>query len=87
MTNRPNTDSNGNQFWYDDFGMLHRDDGPAVIFWNGNMKWYNHGLQHRIDGPAYWCNDTDVEYWINGVHLTEDEFRFQSFLLCGLNKS
>ena len=87
MIDNPHVDNNGNERWYDECGRLHRDDQPAVIFWNGCQKWYDRGLLHRIDGPACWWNADDVEYWINGVHLTEDEFKFQSFLLRGLNKA
>ena len=44
--------------------VLHRDDGPAVIFdyEEGEDRielWYRYNLLHRIDGPAY--NDFDGE--------------------------
>ena len=33
-------------------GMLHREDGPAVIFKDGTQHWYKHGMLHRDGGPA-----------------------------------
>jgi hypothetical protein len=38
--------------WGDEKGRYHREDGPAVIFDNGDQEWYLHGLQHRTGGPA-----------------------------------
>jgi hypothetical protein len=32
--------------------LLHRDDGPAIEYSDGEKVWYQHGLRHRIDGPA-----------------------------------
>jgi hypothetical protein len=31
---------------------LHREDGPAVVFSNGNQWWYKNGKRHRDNGPA-----------------------------------
>lgn len=39
------------QGWYKD-GLLHREDGPAVIDNNGNQFWFQYGKNHREDGPA-----------------------------------
>lgn len=33
-------------------GRLHRQDGPAVIYDDGNYEWYCHGQVHRDNGPA-----------------------------------
>jgi flagellar basal body rod protein FlgG len=33
-------------------GKIHRDDGPAVEFRNGNKHYYKNGKFHRDDGPA-----------------------------------
>ena len=51
-------------------GNLHREDGPAVEYANGNKYWYQNGKLHREDGPAIerangdkrWFNH-DVEYF------------------------
>lgn len=38
--------------WHDEDGLLHREDGPAVIMQNGTKYWYRRGYLHREDGPA-----------------------------------
>lgn len=35
-----------------DFGLLHRDDGPAAEWEDGGYAYYKHGQPHREDGPA-----------------------------------
>ena len=38
--------------------------------------WYNNACQlHRTNGPAVVYLNGDTEYWIEGVQLTEQEFR------------
>ena len=37
--------------WYQN-DQLHREDGPAVEFANGEKYWYQNGVLHREDGPA-----------------------------------
>lgn len=41
----------GRQEWYRE-GVLHREDGPAIIYESGAQKWYKFGKCHREDGPA-----------------------------------
>lgn len=37
-------DRNGTQSWYDEHGLLHRDNGlPAIIYTDGAKAWYKHG--------------------------------------------
>ena len=31
---------------------LHRLDGPAIEYANGNKEWFQNGKRHRLDGPA-----------------------------------
>ena len=53
-------------------GQLHREDGPAIEYHNGNKHWYINGLRHRTDGPA--CEDSDGSkvWYINGqLHRTD----------------
>jgi len=38
--------------YFDDDRFLHREDGPAVMYPNGDCSWYYHGQRHREDGPA-----------------------------------
>ena len=45
------TDSAGTVRWYVD-GKLHREDGPAIEYTNGDESWYLNDNLHRSDGPA-----------------------------------
>jgi hypothetical protein len=53
-------------------GFLHREDGPAVIWNNGNEEWFNNGKPHRENGPAVVHIDGFKEWWFNGVCHRED---------------
>lgn len=57
-------------------GVLHREDGPAVIS-PMHQEWYINGVLHREDGPAR-CFITHpaggeriVEFWFNGVYTAQ----------------
>ena len=58
----------------DDSGKLHRTDGPAVIWNNGNLAWYEYGKLHRVDGPAQIVNGHE-HYYYGGNHLNEKEYK------------
>jgi hypothetical protein len=46
---------------------LHRVDGPAEDYFDGNKYWWLNGKQHRIGGPAIEWSNGD-KYWIqNGL--------------------
>lgn len=47
-------------------GKLHRLDGPAVEYADGDKAWYSNGWIHREDGPALEYADGDKEWWVNG---------------------
>lgn len=67
--------TNNSVNYYTD-GILHRDDGPAVIKYDpyatGNVTkyWYSRGKRHRTDGPAVEGPNT---IWYNNdkVHRTD----------------
>jgi hypothetical protein len=55
-------------------GKSHRENGPAIIDWDGSEQWYLNNKMHRIGGPAYtnYNGNRDLyeyEYWENGVKL------------------
>lgn len=52
-------------------GLLHREDGPAVIINPLIKKWYKHGKKHRVDGPAYQSGSYE-EWWIDDNLHRED---------------
>jgi hypothetical protein len=59
--------------WFDDNGVYHRDDGPALIQKNGTEAWYVHGELHRIGGPAVSLPEDNIQQWyIHGIiHRTD----------------
>jgi hypothetical protein len=69
----------------DDDGLIHREDGPAVEYDNGDKSWMVHGERHRLDGPAVVFHHSPErnQYWINGQMYTEGEFKLTSFILLG----
>lgn len=58
-------DKNGDRFWLNEDGMLHRIDGPAVEENNGSKEWFFNGERHREDGPAIELNNGHKSWWIN----------------------
>lgn len=43
-------------------GILHREDGPALIYHEDHWQWCKDGLAHRDDGPAIYHKD-HYEIW------------------------
>ena len=58
--------SEGAQLWKLD-GLLHREDGPAVIWPDGGQEWWLNGNLHREDGPAVIEPDGTQEWWANSI--------------------
>jgi hypothetical protein len=63
----PKTTSRGDRYWRDSDGQLHREDGPAVIYADGQFRWYRHGRLHREDGPAYLGDDGQRVWVLDGA--------------------
>jgi hypothetical protein len=53
------------------YERLHRLDGPAIIWHNGDLDWYLNGRRHREDGPARIWSDGTQEWWIEGQRHCE----------------
>ncbi|HED37740.1 MAG TPA: hypothetical protein ENI76_05790 [Ignavibacteria bacterium] len=53
-------------------GLLHREDGPAQEYPDGDKKWWINGKLHREDGPAVEWADGGKQWWINGKLHRED---------------
>ena len=53
-------------------GELSREDGPAVIKYNGDKEWCLNGKLHREDGPAVERANGDKEWCLNGKFHRED---------------
>lgn len=51
-----------------DIELIHREDGPAIIYSNGTKKWFKHGKLHRDDGPAIEWHNGGKEWWHEGQY-------------------
>ena len=65
-------DEDGTIRWKID-GILHKEDGPAVIYPNGTTVWYVDGVKHREDGPAMVSTSRDVSAWYKHGELHREE--------------
>ncbi len=74
-----------NEFWGGSPGRtsyylgiyLHRLDGPAEIWSDGDEGWFQNGLPHRVDGPAVTGSDGD-EYYYHGRLYDNTETWFEA---------
>ena len=67
------TDDTGRLYYYNSDGLLHREDGPAILYPGGYQAWFQNGKLHREDGPAVvntliW--PPKKEYWMNGKRVS-----------------
>lgn len=55
-------------FYYKDPKMkiLHREEGPAAEWTNGDKMWFQNGQYHRLDGPAAEYVNDDKHWYQNG---------------------
>jgi len=61
----PIIDEYGTKWYYNEQGQLHRTDGPAVEYANGDKSWWVNDQRHRTDGPAVEYANGDKEWWVN----------------------
>ncbi|RTK95513.1 MAG: hypothetical protein EKK64_06740 [Neisseriaceae bacterium] len=54
---------NGTKEYYNSKNSLHKENGPAVIYSNGDEEWWFLGRKHRIDGPAVIYGNK--QYWFH----------------------
>ncbi len=69
-------DGYGHKRWYLN-GGLHREDGPAMEWVNGDKEWWLNVYKHRVDGPAVEYVDGDKYWWYHGKKVdcqTNKEF-------------
>lgn len=52
--------------------ILHRDDGPAIISFDGSEYWYQNDQLHRIGEPAVTTADGGKQYWKRNKRHRED---------------
>ena len=72
---------NGTKEWYNSYDELHREDGPAAIWYEGTKQWFRDGLLHRQDGPAIiyspmfqQLRKTKIRWFLKGNEYTFDNF-------------
>lgn len=53
-------------------GQVHRTDGPAIEYANGDKIWYRKTLLHREHGPAIENANGSKQWWINGELHRDD---------------
>ena len=65
------TYQDGTVKWYQN-GMLHKEDGPAIIFFFGQQEWWINGKKHRDGLPAVIKPDGSQYWYKNGKKHRED---------------
>ena len=69
-------ENNGNICWYKN-NVIHKEDGSTIErFYEMNCRkeWYIHGKLHRTDGLAVMQSDGYVEWWLNNIQYSEEEY-------------
>ena len=58
----------GNKYYYKDIAMtiLHRIDGPAIEYADGDKSWWVDGKMHQLDGPAVEYANGYKAWWVDG---------------------
>ena len=67
-------DEEGTTRWYKDAKctVLHRENGPAIEYADGDKFWYQNGQLHRTDGPAVEWSDGTESWYQNGLRHRTD---------------
>ena len=52
-------------YWRNEVGRLHRENGPAIEYANGDKSWYQHGQLHREDGPAIEYSNGNKDWYFH----------------------
>ena len=69
---RIEVDDFGTRRYYNGVGQLHREDGPAIEWYNGACDWFQNNQLHRTDGPAIEYASGSKAWYQNGKpHRTD----------------
>ena len=60
--------------YYNEQGLLHRTDGPAIDYISGHKEWYINGIRHREDGPAIEYSSGTKYWYLNDISYSEQEW-------------
>jgi len=58
--------------YYDERRRLHRTDGPAAEYLNGDREWFIHGYKHRDGAPAVTWESGYEAWYVRGVRHRAD---------------
>lgn len=61
--------NDGWKIWFNENGVLHNENGPAVIKPDNSQFWYYNGQLHRENFPAIIRANGETEYWILGKRI------------------
>lgn len=56
-------------------GTIHKENGPALIYPNGDRVWYKHGMYHNEYGPAVVFASGKKEYWLEDKIYDKKEWK------------
>lgn len=70
MISKLTVSKNGNKNWLNKKKELHREDGPALEWANGDRWWCIDGRLHRIEGPAAEYAEGDKFWCVVGNNIT-----------------
>jgi hypothetical protein len=66
---------------YNGMRVLHREDGPAAIHFDGDQSWFLYGELHREDGPAMDWIAEDKQWYYRGEKIPAINLKeFQSYV-------
>ena len=60
--------------WKNLNGELHRENGPAIEYINGDKYYYKNNKPHRLGGPAVEYSNGAKQYFIEGKKYSEEQF-------------
>ena len=62
------------------FGQLHRSDGPALEYSDGDYEWHSNGRLHNLNGYARSVKNAQniyLEYWVYGKQYVNIEAYYE----------
>ena len=81
MTASYTINTSGDKYWTNESGLLHREDGPAVEYANGDKQWYLNGIRHREHAPAVEYISGAKRWYYQGIFIDcENQEEFESLL-------
>ena len=67
-------DGTVDKIWKNEKERYHREDGPAVEYFNGIRKWFKNEKLHREDGPAFINTHGICFYYLNDIKYSKEDY-------------